>query len=700
MSTTKRFVLPIAGVAILASYSVAQLGNIDWPKHFRDLGNTARSPGVAPQAPVLRWSSSLPTYYIMAAPTVVGNVVIVPTSESTSDAHGRAFQLDGQTGYVLWQYANPSVALGNKGTAALTVDGKTYFGGDDGFVYCLGPSGSPAWATAIATGPSMHSPVPLSDGTVIVSHTAQFGASGGLARLTSDGSLMWHNPLAKYVSLSPAVSENGTIYVGEATGWGGPGSVVAMASSGYELWRYPVAPALTVSPVVRSDGAVLIGLQNGRLACVSSSGVQVWQSPVIGNPNEGFFGPSFLSDGRIVVGTGSGMLFLLSSDGQSVLWRKEVGIPWGGNAGPCVDAMDRVLYGTNQGVFCFSPDGTQEWLFATTTPVSGGPVLADNGAVYFCTWGSTVYCLEPVMANRPPSANAGADQVVSSQGGSGTEIVLDGSGSSDPDGDGMIYTWTGPFVEGGGVSSGVGPIVTLPVGNHVVRLTVSDGQFESSDTVVITMINDPPIADAGPDRVVACTGLPVTMVTLDGSRSSDPNGDELTYTWTGAFGTVTGLNPVVELPIGASSITLTVGDGDFESTDTVTIWVSVRVEGFLPPMAELVPDGAPDVPMPPHAMKKGRTIPLKLRMYCGTRLLTDADVPPPAIVGIWRNGDAVNLSVIDPDPGEANDNGTLFRFSEDKWIFNLSTAWASAGRYEITVRMPDGSVYRSAFELR
>lgn len=87
--------------------------------------------------------------------------------------------------------------------------------------------------------------------------------------------------------------------------------------------------------------------------------------------------------------------------------------------------------------------------------------------------------------------------------------------------------------------------------------------------VSIVSLNQPPVANAGPDQT-ACTDLTGTaQVTLDGSASSDPDGDELTYTWTWTidsqpFG-ATGVSPTVQLPAGAHTITLVVNDGSEDS---------------------------------------------------------------------------------------------------------------------------------------
>ena len=85
--------------------------------------------------------------------------------------------------------------------------------------------------------------------------------------------------------------------------------------------------------------------------------------------------------------------------------------------------------------------------------------------------------------------------------------------------------------------------------------------------------NRPPTANAGDDHIVECTSPAGTSVKIDGSASSDPDGDSLTYVWTGAFGAAEGINPLITLPYGIQETTLTVSDGQATATDTVAITV-------------------------------------------------------------------------------------------------------------------------------
>jgi hypothetical protein len=130
-------------------------------------------------------------------------------------------------------------------------------------------------------------------------------------------------------------------------------------------------------------------------------------------------------------------------------------------------------------------------------------------------------------------------------------------------------------------------------GVYTVALTVSDGSLTSAaDQLTITVAtgNLPPLANAGPDQTVT-TGQ---VVTLNGTGSSDPNGDPLTYSWClrgrpqGSTATLNGANtarPTFTPDVAGSYVLcLTVNDGQAGSaSDSVVIDAQAsKFNGVLP----------------------------------------------------------------------------------------------------------------------
>ena len=135
----------------------------------------------------------------------------------------------------------------------------------------------------------------------------------------------------------------------------------------------------------------------------------------------------------------------------------------------------------------------------------------------------------PEGANVSPTADAGPDQNVDE----GDTVNLDGSGSSDSDGNIETYAWEqtgGPDVGLTGVNSSTPSFVAPNVNANTVlefTLTVTDNEGAPGiDTIEVTVSDvptggdEPPIADAGPDQTVN----EGDQVTLDGTGSTDPDG--------------------------------------------------------------------------------------------------------------------------------------------------------------------------------
>jgi len=198
------------------------------------------------------------------------------------------------------------------------------------------------------------------------------------------------------------------------------------------------------------------------------------------------------------------------------------------------------------------------------------------------------------IRNVPPAADAGPDHEVYV----GTEVVLDGSDSADPNEDSLSYAWTqvtGAQVALQGANSESASFVPADPGVYVFELVTFDGQaFSPADAVQVivnTPINHVPMADAGEDQAAKVGDT----VTLDGSGCSDPDGDPLTYAWSQVEGPETvvlegafTVEARFEAPgTGLYRFRLIVNDGKVDSPpDNVT--VTVESPGNQAPVAVVV----------------------------------------------------------------------------------------------------------------
>jgi len=266
--------------------------------------------------------------------------------------------------------------------------------------------------------------------------------------------------------------------------------------------------------------------------------------------------------------------------------------------------------------------------------------------------------------NQAPVANAGNDQIVpiAHDGNLSTNtasVTLDGTGSSDPDGDSLTYAWD----DGNGHSAtGEKPTLNLTAGTYTFTLTVTDPSGATgTDTVSITVTaetNQTPSASASSNAPVTVPhdGSPATntgSITLNGTASSDPDGDSLAYQWKEG-NTVLGSTATLQVskPAGDYTFTLVVTD-PYGASSSASVSVHVNPE----------PNGAPRLSVPSS---------VQVDAGCPVTLIASATDP---------DNDSVAYSLVSP-PAWASINSST-------GVVTLAPPARMSGNFTLTVKATD-----------
>jgi PKD repeat protein len=242
-------------------------------------------------------------------------------------------------------------------------------------------------------------------------------------------------------------------------------------------------------------------------------------------------------------------------------------------------------------------------------------------------------------------------------------------------------------------------------GEHPVGFDREDnsGPFKSITSPCPVPENSPPLAHAGGPRYTATTGRPITF---DGSQSSDPDGDSLTYAWdVGDPPFATGVRPTHTFTTpGRYYLHLSVNDGTHTSPLERDSFAVVDV-GDAPPapactIGEIGPpvndvSSADDPAMSAYKFGSRGVIPAKFSAACdGDPIDTqaEADAHPMKLtltkLGSTPDQDAV---VENTETGSAN-TGDLFRFddTDDHYIYNVGVKNLASGTYKLAISEANG----------
>jgi len=190
----------------------------------------------------------------------------------------------------------------------------------------------------------------------------------------------------------------------------------------------------------------------------------------------------------------------------------------------------------------------------------------------------------PPPPNNNPSAACTADKTgMISGSGDSVRVMMR---ASDPDGDSLSYSWSasGGNVSGSGAEATWTPGSAGP-GMYTVTGTVSDGRGGTASCSVDIRLepkpNQPPTLTCSAERSTVQTGERVRVT----GRGSDPDGDNLTYSWRANAGQVVGSGSSVQwdsagLQPGSYNVTGRVEDGRGGAADCT---VNIGIEEPPPP---------------------------------------------------------------------------------------------------------------------
>jgi PKD repeat protein len=199
----------------------------------------------------------------------------------------------------------------------------------------------------------------------------------------------------------------------------------------------------------------------------------------------------------------------------------------------------------------------------------------------------------PATSNRNPNANIAVSPV---SGYTSTAFTLSAARSSDSDGSVVSYDWTipGPHTCTGPSTDATQHCTFSTTGSKTIQLVVTDnGGASNATTATLDVINQFPTAQASVSPAAGTAGTTAftfSAVAADGTATTDPDGDALSYRWDlgedmGISRYQSGPNVTftfpADTPAGVRQVTLLVTDSN-GANDFAVVQIDLAAVGTTP----------------------------------------------------------------------------------------------------------------------
>ena len=425
---------------------------------------------------------------IYSSPSIENNIVYIGSDD------GNIYALDAITGAFKWKYPIASPGYLSVACSPAVVDGIVYIGSGDKNLYALDENtGALKWK--YPTGNTIRSSPAIVNGVVYFGSWDHYM----YALDAATGAFKWKYLTAREVLSSPAVV-NGIVYFGSYDN-----NLYALdADTGAFKWKYTAAGRIYSTPAVL-NGIVYVGSKDNNLHVLDAdTGAFKWKYPTSGWIDAS---PT-VKDNLVYIGSDDSYLYILDAKTGAFQWKYQTG----SLIDSSVAIADGVIYfgSYDSNLYALNANtGAFKWKYKTGNTVYSSPAIV-NGVLYFGSVDGFVYA----VGNQPVT---GSINVISDP--PGAQIWIDGNLQSyfTP------YTFDGILTGIHAVKVHLDEYIDAENTNVVVaagKTTLADFQ--------LTALNKPPLSNAGPDQTVTVN----TMVTLDGTASSDPDSNTpLTYVW-------------------------------------------------------------------------------------------------------------------------------------------------------------------------